>query len=242
MLERNAMETAGTASAWAPRGADDGVGPRAIRARLLLVDDHAVFREGLRLLLGHHEHLSVVAEAACYSEAVAAVRVHEIDVAILDLSMPGRDGVELIDRLRSMKPNMRILVLSASTEAAIVARALRARIHGYIAKDSAGKDVVVAIQHAMEGRRYLCATITAQVMRAATDGDPGPCAHESLTAREFKIFQMLVNGKRAAQIADELFLSVKTISTHKSHILQKLGLKSGAELLRYALRNHLTAM
>jgi len=201
-----------------------------------------MFREGLRLLLRNYDHLSVVAEAGCYGDAIEALRHHEVDVAILDMSMPGRDGVELIGRLKSLKPQMKILVLSASTEAGVVMRALRARINGYIAKECAGKDVVAAISHVVQGRRYLCDTIAREVALAVTDDEAVVAAHEHLSTREFKVFEMLVTGKRGVQIADELSLSVKTISTHKSHILQKLGLKSAGELLRYALRHRLTAM
>jgi len=208
--------------------------------RLMIVDDHQIFRQGLQMLLSREAQLSVVAEAGNYAEAIRAAQTHKIDVVVLELSMPGRDGVELIHHLRTIRPEMKILVLSAHTEPAIVGRALRARVNGFVAKQNAVDEMVAALRHIVMGKRYVCPTVAQQIALGIIDGDETQPAHEKLSNREFKVFEMLVAGKRGNQIASELCLSAKTISTHKSHILRKLRLRDGGELLRYALRNNLT--
>jgi DNA-binding NarL/FixJ family response regulator len=208
--------------------------------RLLIVDDHPVFRQGLAMLLGFQPDMAVLAEAGNYGEAVRAAHDHAIDVAILDLSMPGRGGVELITHLKSIQPELRILVLSAHTEPAIVARALRSNIDGYIAKADAVEDVVTAIRQLTLGKRYVCASVARQVACGMIDEAASDRGHERLSSREFQVFQLLVAGMRGNKIANELSLSEKTVSSHKAHLLQKLHLKDGGELLRYALRNKLT--
>ncbi len=190
------------------------------------------------MLLNIHENLSVIAEAGNYADAVKAVFAHEIDVAILDLSMPGRDGVELIRHVKSVRPTMKILVLSAHSEPSIVARALRAKINGFVAKENAVEDVVAAIHEVVQGRRYVCSTISRNIAMSMIED----MNHENLSGREYKVFEMLVAGKRGKQIANELSLSPKTISTHKTHIFEKLRLQGDGELLRYALRHNLAQM
>jgi len=208
--------------------------------RLMIVDAHRIFRQGLQMLLRQEAQLSVVAEAGNYAEAVKAAKSLPMDVVVLELSMPGRDGVELIHHLRSIRPGLKILVLSAHTEPAIVGRALRARVHGFVAKHNAVDEMVAALRYIALGKRYVCPTVAQQIAQGIIDGDDAQAAHERLSNREFKVFEMLVAGMRGNQIARELCLSAKTISTHKSNILHKLRLRDSGELLRYALRNNLT--
>jgi len=207
--------------------------------RVLIVDDHQMFREGLRMLLSIQDNLSVIADVGNFGDAMRVISEFEVDLALLDICMPGRDGVEIIKHGKAIRPNMKVVVVSSFTEPAVVARVLRADVNGYVAKQNAAEEVFAAICGVSRGERYVCDTVARQLalgMMAATLGAP---AHEKLSNREFKVMQMVVMGKPGRQIAEELCLSEKTISTHKINVLQKLGLKSTGELVRYAIDHHL---
>jgi DNA-binding NarL/FixJ family response regulator len=207
--------------------------------RMLLADDHRIFREGMARLLRDHDDFDVVAEAGSYSDVLTALRQHQVDLAILDLSMPGRDGIELITHIAGLQPAVKILVVTMQSGVFSAVRALRAGADGYMTKDNAAVDLVVAIRQIFRGMRYVCPSVAEQLALGVT-GDVGNSkAHESLSDREYKVFEMLVAGKRGAEIANELSLSEKTVSTHKSHVLRKLDLHSSSDLVRYAIRNHL---
>ena len=200
---------------------------------ILIADDHKIVRDGLRRILSAHGDLEVAAEAADGDQALALVKAQEFDVVMLDMSMPGLSGVDLIKRLRLERPKLRILVLSMHGELQYAARVLRAGAAGYLNKDSAADLLLSAIRKIAAGGMHIPEAAAAGLV------SPGKPAHESLSDREFEVLRLLVEGQGPTEIADRLHLSVKTVSTHKTRILEKLNLGSTAELVRYALEQKL---
>ncbi len=202
--------------------------------RVVLADDHALMREGLKYILRKVEDIEVCGEAADGFEVLAQVRKGGFDVLVMDLSMPGRSGMDLIKQIKQEAPDIALLVLTMHDEDQYAARAIRLGAIGYITKESAGTDLVNAIRKVRSGRPYISMDVAEQLAMDAMptrDGMP----HKSLTNREFEVFNMLVTGKSVTDIAEVLHLSVKTVSTHKAHILEKLGTPSLAELVQYAI-------
>ena len=206
--------------------------------RVLLADDHAVVRAGLREILADTGDITVAGEASNGQEVLANVRAQDFDVAVLDMSMPGRSGIELIKLVKDEKPRMRVLILSMHSEQQYAVRALKAGASGYLTKDSAPDLLVAAIRRIAAGGAYVTPE-TAE--RLAMDAAPGSEAapHTRLSDREFHVFQLIAAGKSITQIAQQLSLSVKTVSTHKTHILEKMKFANQAELIRYAIENKL---
>ena len=210
--------------------------------RLLLADDHQIFRQGVMRLMADHDDLTVLAEAATSNEVIDALRVHPIDVAVLDLSMPGRGGVELISHAKSLRPDMRILVMTMHGEEPYISQVLRAGADGYITKEHAADELVQAIRRVARGGRYVCSSVAEQLALGIASADHGERKHTRLSGREYRIFEMLVAGKRGCDIAHELSLSEKTVSTHKANVLQKMNVSNRTELLLYAVRHNLVPM
>jgi len=204
--------------------------------RVLLADDHALVREGLRRLLEASADIVVAGEAASGDEALARVRAEDYDVAVLDMSMPGLAGIELIKRVKAEKPALRVLVLSMHDERQFAARALKAGASGYLTKDSAAAQLVAAIRKIAAGGVHISENAAASLV-AGVAGDGPP--HTRLSDREFQVFRLLATGKSPTEIANELHLSVKTVSTHKARVLEKLGVSGTAQLVRYALEHKL---
>jgi DNA-binding NarL/FixJ family response regulator len=207
--------------------------------KLLLADDHHIFRQGLNRLLVEHQDMAVVAEAADHDSARNAIRNHEIDVAIIDLSMPGRCGVDLIAFAKSVRPKLRILVLTMHDEDHFVEQSLRAGADGYMTKETASDELRQAILRLYQGGRYVSAPVAERLAMGMFSHVDGEKRHKALSDREFKIFEMLVAGKRGFEIANELSLSEKTVSTHKVNVLTKMKLTNRTELVLYAVRNNL---
>ncbi len=206
--------------------------------RVLVADDHNLVREGLKQILAAAEDLLVAGEAANGDEALALVRANDYDLALVDMSMPGVSGIELIRRLRLEKPSLRILVLSMHGEQQYAARALKAGAAGYLTKDSASEQLVGAIRKVAAGGLYITAAAAESlVSETAAGGTAAP--HASLSDREFEIFRLLAGGHGPTEIAERLHVSVKTVSTHKARILQKMNLDGTAALVRYALEHDL---
>jgi two-component system invasion response regulator UvrY len=201
--------------------------------RILLADDHKIVRDGLRRILAAHADLEVAAEAANGDEALALVKAHEYDIALLDMSMPGLSGLDLIKRLKTERPKLRLLVLSMHGEEQYAARVLKAGASGYLSKDSAAELLVGAIRKIAAGGVHIGEAAAASLVAAEKQG------HQKLSDREFEVLRLLVAGKNPTDVAEQLHLSVKTVSTHKTRMLEKLGLKSTADLIRYALENRL---
>ncbi|HTP60887.1 MAG TPA: response regulator transcription factor [Burkholderiales bacterium] len=208
--------------------------------RVLMADDHTLVREGLRQLLAATGDVRIDGEAATGDEALALVKANDYDLAVLDMSMPGIAGLELIKRVKLEKPRLRVLVLSMHGEAQYAARALKAGASGYLTKDSASAQLVNAIRKIAAGGVHISEAAAALLVAAqggARDGAAAP--HGRLSDREFEVFRLLVDGLGPTDIAERLHLSVKTVSTHKTRILEKMGMQSTAELVRYAVENKL---
>ena len=201
--------------------------------RILLADDHEIVRDGLKRILAAAGDLQVAGEAASGDQALALVRVNDYDVAMLDLSMPGLSGIDLIKRLKVEKPGLKLLVLSMHGEQQYAARALKAGASGYLTKDSAAQQLVGALRKIAAGGVHISEAAAASLVNSGTE------PHQRLSNREFEVLRLLVSGLGPTEIGERLHLSVKTVSTHKARILEKLGLGSTAELVRYALEHKL---
>jgi DNA-binding NarL/FixJ family response regulator len=206
--------------------------------KVLLADDHAIVRTGLREILESTSDIEVAAEAANGTEALSAVRGAEFDIAVLDLSMPGRSGIELIKLIKDERPKLRVLVLTMHSEEQYAVRALRAGASGYLTKESAADELVAAVRRIASGGAYISPE-TAQRLVLDTSAPSPELPHTRLSNREYEVFRMIVAGKSVTDIGAALNLSVKTISTHKARILEKMGLSSQAELVRYAVEHRL---
>ena len=206
--------------------------------RIVVCDDHAIVREGLKGILGAQADFKVVAEASDGHEVLQRVREREFDVLLLDMSMPGKSGVELIKQVKAEKPKLRILVLTMHEEHQYAVRAIRAGASGYLTKEGASAQLVTALRKVAAGGAYISAEVAEQLaLGAMPDANAAP--HEKLSDREFQVFRMIAEGKSVSEIADRLNLSVKTVSTHKANVLAKMGLSTQGELIRYALENKL---
>lgn len=201
--------------------------------RVLIADDHKIVRDGLKRILGGSE-LEVAAEAASGDEALALVKANDYDIAMVDMSMPGLSGIALIKRLKAEKPKLKVLVLSMHGEHQYAARALKAGASGYLTKDSAADQLLGALRKIAAGGVHISDAAASALISA-----PATRSHESLSDREFEVMRLLVEGLGPSEIGERLHLSVKTVSTHKTHILEKLGVDSTAELVRYALEHKL---
>lgn len=206
--------------------------------RVLLADDHAIVRTGLKEILSDTGDIVVAGEANDGLEVLARIEEREYDVLVLDMSMPGRSGVELIKQVKGAKPRLRILVLSMHSEEQYAVRALKAGASGYLTKESAADQLVAAIRRVAAGGAYISAETAERLaldLAPATEAPP----HALLSDREYQVFELIVAGKSVSEIAGELALSVKTISTHKTRIMQKMRMANQTELIRYAIRHKL---
>jgi len=203
--------------------------------RVLIADDHQIVRDGLKQILGAHADINVAAEVAGGDEALARVRAEDFDLALVDMSMPGLSGIDLVKRLKLEKPNLKLLVLSMHGEQQYAARALKAGASGYLTKDSASEMLVGAIRKIAAGGVHISETAAAGLIGGAGSDTP----HAKLSDREFEVFRLLVAGSSPTGIADQLRLSVKTVSTHKTRLLEKMGFQNTAELVRYAVERKL---
>lgn len=208
--------------------------------KVLLVDDHALFRQGLRELLSKAPDIRVAAEAGSYAQAIEMLRANDIRLVVADLSMPGRDGIDLIAHVKTSNPEVSILVLTMHEDSEYAARTLRAGASGYITKASTSEDLVSAIRRIASGRSYVSPSVSENLMLRFTRGDSETPPHTTLSHREFRIFELLVQCQTTTRIARELSLSVKTVSTHKARLLKKMGLQHQGELVRYAIEHKLT--
>ncbi|MDA8126133.1 MAG: response regulator transcription factor [Deltaproteobacteria bacterium] len=206
--------------------------------RILVVDDHAIVREGLKQILADVTDLSVRDEAANAQEALEKIRDGEFDCVLLDISMPGRSGLEVLKEIKAERPRLPVLILSMHAEEQYAIRALRAGASGYLTKASAPDELIGAIRKVSCGRKYVSASL-AEKLAGELDSDAGKPPHETLSDREYQVMLMLASGKAVKEIADEVCLSVKTISTYRSRVMAKMNLKKNAELTLYAIQNRL---
>lgn len=206
--------------------------------RIVIADDHTMIREGLKQVISSAADLALVGEAQNGNEVMQRVREMDFDVLVLDLSMPGRSGPELIKQVHGEKPKLRILVLSMHQEPQYAVRALKSGASGYLTKESASTELVSAIRKVAGGGASISAEVAEQLALGAMPCREGPL-HASLSDREFQVFRLLVSGRAVTQIAEQLNLSVKTVSTHKARIMQKMNMQNQTELIRYAIVNRL---
>ncbi len=204
--------------------------------RIVIVDDHAIVRRGLRQLLDGEDGFEVVAEAEDVESARRYLRGHHPDVLVLDLNMPGEASIDAIPGLRSEFPATQIVVLTMQNEPAYARSALGAGVLGYVLKESADAELVEAIRAAVAGEQYLNPRLGAKVAAEPPAGPP-----DGLSDRELEILRLIALGYTNSQVAEELFLSVRTVETHRAHIQHKLGLGDRAELVRYALDRKLVS-
>ena len=207
--------------------------------KILIADDHAIVRAGLRQFIAGEQDMEVAGEAQTGAQAVEMVRNGTWDVVLLDISMPDQNGIDTLKRLQQIKPDLQVLILSGFSEKQYAVNMMRAGASGYLNKESAPGELVNAVRAVRQGRKYVSAAlaqILANDLRAGQDERP---LHASLSEREFQIFCKLASGISVSQIGKLLNLSVKTISTYRSRVLEKMHMSSNAELTNYAIRNRL---
>lgn len=208
--------------------------------RIVIADDHTLMREGLKRILENTDDIEVVGEATDGFGVLAHVRKGGFDLLLLDLSMPGRSGIDLIRQIRTESPKLPVLVLTMYEEEQYAIRSIRAGAQGYLTKESAGTQLVHAIRKVASGKPYISMEVAEQLaLDIMTPEKPLP--HSQLSNREFEIFNLLAQGKSITDIGQQLHLSVKTVSTHKSRILNKMGMHSLSEIVRYAVAHNLLA-
>ncbi len=204
--------------------------------RVLVVDDHAVVRSGLRLVLEREEGIEVVAEAGTADEGIRAARLEKPDVVLLDVVMPGRSGLEAAAEIISASKGARVLVLSMQDDPTYVREAFAAGASGYMLKEAADIELVQAVREVANGGRYVHPTLGARLAQAEVEA-ARRAADDPLSEREREVLRLLALGHTNQEIAKQLYISVRTAETHRAHIMQKLGLGTRAELVRYALAN-----
>jgi DNA-binding NarL/FixJ family response regulator len=206
--------------------------------RALIADDHAVVRQGLKQILGDTPEMLVAGEATTGQEVLDKVRAEPWDVVVLDISMPDRSGLDILKQLRSERPKLPVLVLSMHSEDQYAMRVLKAGASGYLTKDSAPDELVKAIRKVVSGGTYV-SSLLAEKLAFEIGTDSSRLPHETLSDREFQVLRGIAAGKSVTEIAAELYLSPKTVSTYRARLLQKMNLGTTAELMHYAMQNHL---
>lgn len=205
---------------------------------LLLADDHTLLREGLKRLLHQTSDILVEGEAGNGQEALALLARRHWNALVLDMSMPGRDGIDLIRQIKAEYPSVPILVLTMHGEQQYVTRAIKAGASGYLTKDGAAEELVQAVRKVAMGGRFLSQAL-AESIAFDGHGDGGDSPHLLLSDREFTVFQLLAEGQNNAEIAQRLFISVKTVSTYKTRLFLKMHVRNQSDLVRYAISHHL---
>jgi two-component system invasion response regulator UvrY len=207
-------------------------------ARIIIADDHAVFREGLKHVIGTTVDMSVVDEAANGQELLNKIHSNDYDMVVLDISMPGRNGLDVLAELKNLKPKLPVLVLSMHPEEQYALRAFKSGASGYLTKGSPSNELLDALQKISLGKKYVSSSLAEFLVSGLVDSNQQDLLH-SLSNREYQVMSMIASGKTVGKIAVELSLSVKTVSTHRAHILRKLNMKNNAELTRFVIENNL---
>ncbi len=206
--------------------------------RILLADDHPVVREGFKQMLADYEDMLVTGEAGTSQEVLNKVHKNDYDVLLLDIFMPGRSGLEIISELKKEYPKMAILVISAYPEEQYSVRALKRGASGYLLKLTAPEELITAIRAVSQGRNYISSSLAERLANMIKD-DAQENPHERLSDREFQVMRMIVSGKSLKEIAEDLALSDKTVSTYRTRILEKMNMKNNAEIIHYAMEQGL---
>ena len=210
-----------------------------LKARILLADDHAIVRHGLRLMLDEQADLSVVAEAADGVEAVRRALADDVDLAILDVSMPRLTGIQAARQLAAQRPDLRVLILSMHDNEQFFFEALRAGACGYVLKSAAHEDLVAACRAVLRGEPFIYPRAIAALIRSYLEAGAKELPDDPLSARESEVVKLIAEGYTSKEIGDTLFISEKTVERHRSNVLEKLGLRDRVALTRYAVRRGL---
>ena len=205
---------------------------------ILIADDHAIVREGLKQIVASQADMTVAGEAHNAQGVIELVKNHDWDVVVLDLNMPGRGGLEILKELKQERPKLAVLILSAHAEEQYGVRVLKAGAAGFMNKETAPEELVNAIRKVVQGGKYVSQALAEKLAFQLEVGADRP-THETLSDREYQVLCLIASGKTVSEIGDELALSVKTISTYRARVLEKMNMKSNAELTRYALENNL---
>lgn len=208
--------------------------------KILLVDDHSIVRAGLRSLIDLENDMRVEGEAASGFEALQKVRNEAYDIVVLDISMPDKNGVDTLHDLKHVAPDLPVLILSGYAEQQYALNLIRSGCKGYLSKDSSPEEIIKAIRTICNGRLYISAAL-AEMMATELTQPSDKKLHETLSDREFQVFFKLASGKSVTAIGEELFISVKTVSTYRARILEKMNLKTNADLTYYAIKNELVS-
>lgn len=208
--------------------------------RLMIIDDHPMFRSGLKKMLHDEPDFCVVDEAGDWADGLARLRSHgELDILLLDINLPARSGFDLLESIQAEAPELKVIMLSMYSQQQYALRALRAGAHGYVAKDMEAADLIGAVRMVAKGQKYMTPAVTEMLISSLHGPDDNPGEQKKLSIRESQIFDMLVRGESLTMIAAKLSISVKTVSTYRSRILEKRGVSTNAELIQYAVRNKL---
>jgi len=206
--------------------------------RILIVDDHEVVRDGVKRIFEEQPKTTAFGDASTPSEALQLISEHDWDIVVLDLSLGSRSGLDLLKQLKQARPRIPVLILSMHSEEQYARRAFRAGAAGYITKDSSRAELSKAIDKVIKGGRYVSPLVAEKLVAILEKGADAP-PHDALSDREFQVMDLIASGKTVSEIAELLTLSGKTISTYRARLLEKMGMKTNAELTRYAIQNRL---
>jgi len=206
--------------------------------RILLADDHAIVRKGLKLMLAEIPDIVVADEASDGNEVLEKIEKNDFDVLVLDIAMPGKSGLEVLNELKGRKPKPPVLVLSAYPEEQIAVRALKAGADGYLSKESAPDELISAIRRLAQGKKYISSSLAEKLALNLEEETTKPL-HEKLSNREYQVMCLIASGRTIKEIGENLSLSIKTVSTYRVRIMEKTRLKNNAEIIHYAIQNKL---
>jgi two-component system invasion response regulator UvrY len=205
---------------------------------IIIADDHAFLREGIKKTIGDEMDMKIIAEASNAYEALSYLQANDVDIAIMDISMPGKSGLEVLKDLKAMKKKFKILILSMHPEDRFAIRALKAGASGYLTKESAPDELVKAIRTVLSGRKYVSKSLAEKLIDVIND-DFDKLPHETLSDREYEVFIKIASGRKSTEIAEQLSISIHTVNTYRARILEKLSMASNVELTQYAMHNNL---
>jgi DNA-binding NarL/FixJ family response regulator len=208
--------------------------------KVLIADDHTIVREGLKQILAETDDIVAASEAGNGKEVLKKVSEDNFDVVLLDVTMPGMSGLDVLKQLKISEPDLNVLILSMHPEEQYAVRLLKAGASGYLTKDNAPDDLIAAIRKVSGGGKYISPTLAERLAKILETGLE-KLPHEMLSDREYQVFIQIANGKTVKQVSEDLSLSIKTISTYRSRVLRKMNMQTSAEIMHYAMKNKLTA-